>query len=152
MKHLLFSCSLFVSVLVNAQPSERIYLLDSMINAGAKSHTHLNDSVSYLYLHGDSVEMRGVWATGKFFERGKIIRWTETTGADGQRTYRFYMAKRGVLKGTLTMTIQERSSGDHLIHVVSPFATFDRKFEGHIGDMNNIIRPPRKKAKPKRKK
>ncbi|TNF45812.1 MAG: hypothetical protein EP305_12920 [Bacteroidetes bacterium] len=130
---------------------DKVFLLDSSWTIGANKKTPLKDSVSYFEITGSKVEFVAVSSSGTWKEKGKVIRWTETKLENGLDSYHFYLASRGGLKGTLTVTIRQLNETKYEIQMVSPFSTIDKKIIARAGSRDLIIRPVEKPKKPKKK-
>lgn len=130
---------------------DKVFLLDSSWTIGVRKKTPLKDSVSYFEITGNKVDFVAVSSSGTWKEKGKVIRWTETKLENGLDSCHFYIANRGGLKGTLTVTIRQLDESKYEIQMVSPFSTIDKKIIAGTGSRDQIIRPAEKPKKPKKK-
>jgi len=133
------------------QPSFMLFHLDSMWTTGFSTKTVLQDSVSYFLYSEEKVLTKGTYPMGNFRKKGEIVRYSSSMNDRGFENSRFYIVKRGFLKGSLTVKINQLSTENFEISIVSAFATFDKKFSAHRGELSEIVVEAPKKLKPGKK-
>lgn len=126
----------------------RVFMLDSVWTTGMTKKTALKDSVSYFEIKGSRAEICIKTANSETREKGRIIYWRESKDENGFLRYAFYLSGRGAFKGSLTVNIKQISEVEFEIHILSAFATFDKRILARLGDESEISRPPKKKYKP----
>lgn len=128
-----------------------LFHLDTMWTPGFSSKTILKDSVSYFLYSEGKVLTKGDYPMGNFRIKGQISRFSSKLNENGLESSQFYIVKRGFLKGSLTVKINQLSKDNYEISIVSAFATFDRKFTARHGELSEIIVEIPKKLKPGKK-
>lgn len=128
-----------------------LFHLDSMWTPGYTSKKVLQDSVSY-FLHSEGkVLTKGIYTMGDFRKKGEISRYTSKLNENGLESSQFYIVKRGFMKGSLTVKINQLTKDNYEISIVSAFASFDKRFSARRGEMSEIIVEKPKKLKPGKK-
>lgn len=148
MKHFLFILTILFSCQILAQEQRQITIKPEQTwYLGSEKKTSLTDSCNFFRIIGDSIEFRIVYKNNHWYEKGKIIRWTDSI-INQQEFVKFYITKRGGLKGSLTVEMKKIDSKNYQIHCVSPFGNIDRFIFGEINPQLPIYRPIKKKYKP----
>lgn len=132
-------------------PLFMLFHLDSMWTTGYTSKKVLQDSVSYFLYSEGKVLTKGIYPMGDFRKKGEIIRYTSKLNENGLESSQFYVVKRGLMKGSLTVKINQLTKDNYEISIVSAFASFDKRFSARRGEMSEIIVEKPKKLKPGKK-
>ena len=159
-KNLLFILFTGISVLSFGQvdtlpkqksPSFMLFHLDSMWTPGFTSRKVLQDSVSYFLYSEGKVLTKGIYPMGDFRKKGAISRYTSKLNESGFESSQFYIVKRGFMKGSLTVKINQLKEDHYEISIVSAFGSFDKRISARRGELSEIIVEEPKKLKPGKK-
>jgi hypothetical protein len=132
-------------------PSFILFHLDSMWTPWYTSKKILQDSVSYFLYSEGKVLTKGIYPMGDFRKIGEICRYTSKLNENGLESSKFYIVKRGFMKGSLTVKINQLTENNYEISIVSAFASFDKRFSARRGELSEIIVEKPKKLKPGKK-
>lgn len=132
-------------------PAFMLFHLDTMSTPGFSTKTLLNDSISYFLYSEGKVLAKGTYPMGDFRKKGEITRYSTKLNEKGLESTQFYIIKRGFLKGSLTVKINQLNDDNYEISIVSAFATFDKKFSARKGELSEIVVEAPKKLKPGKK-
>ena len=132
-------------------PVFMLFHLDTMSTPGFSTKTLLQDSISHFLYSEGKVLAKGTYPMGDFRKKGEITRYSSKLNEKGLESMHFYIVKRGFLKGSLTVKINQLSKDHYEISIVSAFATFDKKFSARKGELSEIIIEAPKKLKPGKK-
>lgn len=129
-----------VSAQVDTLKKSWVYELDTVSTPGYSKKSEMVDTLSFFLIEGDNVYLAGEYDIKKFKKSGKVGRWKSTINEQGLEEASFYIFSRGLGRGSLTVKLKELPSDRIELHVVSAFATFDRKFIGHKVNLTAIDR------------
>ncbi|MES2798546.1 MAG: hypothetical protein V4638_00895 [Bacteroidota bacterium] len=150
MKNLLLIGFLILQFVAIAQ-RDYLWKPDSVWSTRFPDVSKLKDSTNFFIIKGDSIEFRLNDQKMDVYEKGKIIRWTDTLVNNFHQIH-FYITKRKkILRGSLTVDIKQVGEKKYVVRVRNGYESFDKTI--HLTDIGSfpIIRPKKKVFNPAKK-